>query len=176
MCRGRRGLHRYCRRPLPWKHHLDNGTARIHRAHLHLCRHSTRMPLSGLIFNIAIDPVVRAVQGGGARHAILAYADDLTPLADDPGTLQSRITTVSTLAARIGLHLNPTKCRTMHLSGKTPVGLRPTTFHIDGTPIPHVTDYDSHTFLGAQWASASSPLKPALTKPLTLEREYSLLC
>lgn len=105
-------------------------------------------PLSGLLFNLVIDPVVRAVQGGGRRHAVLAYADDLTPLADDPDTLQSRINTVATLAARLGLHLNPAKCRSLHLSGKTPVGTRPTSFHIGGQPIPHIDDFASHDFLG----------------------------
>lgn len=34
-----------------------------------------RCPLSGLLFHIAIDPIIRAVQGGGGRHNILAYAD-----------------------------------------------------------------------------------------------------
>ncbi|KAL1444092.1 hypothetical protein MTO96_045677 [Rhipicephalus appendiculatus] len=44
-------------------------------------------PLSGLLFNLVIDPVMRGVKGDGDAHNILAYADDLTPLADSPAQL-----------------------------------------------------------------------------------------
>ncbi|KAL1475347.1 hypothetical protein MTO96_037363 [Rhipicephalus appendiculatus] len=37
-------------------------------------------PLSSLLFNMVVDPVIRAVQGEDSDHNILAYADDLTPL------------------------------------------------------------------------------------------------
>ncbi|KAL1479133.1 hypothetical protein MTO96_052113 [Rhipicephalus appendiculatus] len=36
-------------------------------------------PLSGLLFNLFLDPVIRAVQGGERQHNVLTYADDLTP-------------------------------------------------------------------------------------------------
>lgn len=86
-----------------------------------------RCPLSGLLFNLVVlDPVVRALQGGDKQHNVLPYADDLTPLADDPGSLQSRINVAATLSSRLGLRLNPAKCKSLHLSGKTPVGPRPT--------------------------------------------------
>nr|XP_054921325.1 uncharacterized protein LOC129382025 [Dermacentor andersoni] len=105
-------------------------------------------PLSGLLFNLVLDPVVRALQGGDRQHNVLAYADDLTPLADEQGTLQSRINVVATLSSQLGLRLNPAKCKSLHLSGKTPVGTRPTTFTVYGTPIPSISDFEAHTFLG----------------------------
>lgn len=105
-------------------------------------------PLSGLLFNLVVDPVIRAVQRGDRQHNILAYADDLTPLADDPATLQSRIDTVASLSAQLGLKLNPAKCRTLHLSGSFPVGTRPTQFRIGDTVIPSIGDFGSHSFLG----------------------------
>lgn len=105
-------------------------------------------PLSGVLFNLVIDPVVRAVQGGERRHNILAYADDLTPLADDIATLQTRIDLIATMSERLGLRLNPAKCRTLHLSGQMPVGTRPTVFSIRETAIPVIEDFDSHEFLG----------------------------
>ncbi|EEC01311.1 reverse transcriptase, putative [Ixodes scapularis] len=105
-------------------------------------------PLSGLLFNLVLDPVIRAVQGGERRHNILAYADDLTPLADDPDMLQQRINTVAALSGRLGLKLNPAKCRTIHLTGEHPVGTRPTTFTIDESPIPTIGDFAGHSFLG----------------------------
>ncbi|KAL1473629.1 hypothetical protein MTO96_038562 [Rhipicephalus appendiculatus] len=44
-------------------------------------------PLSGLLFNLVVDPVMHGVKGDGDAHNILAYADDITPLADSPAQL-----------------------------------------------------------------------------------------
>lgn len=105
-------------------------------------------PLSGLLFNLVVDPVIRAVQGGDRQHNILAYADDLTLLAADPTTLQRRMDMVATLSDRLGLRLNASKCRSLHLSGRHPVGTRPTTFTVGGDPIPALGDFEGHRFLG----------------------------
>nr|XP_037289623.1 uncharacterized protein LOC119183546 [Rhipicephalus microplus] len=105
-------------------------------------------PLSGLLFNLVVDPVIRAVQGGDKQHNILAYADDLTLLAADPTTLQRRLNVVTALSDRLGLRLKPAKCRTLHLSGRYPVGTRPTTFTVGGVPVPALADYEGHRFLG----------------------------
>nr|XP_037289442.1 uncharacterized protein LOC119182983 [Rhipicephalus microplus] len=66
-------------------------------------------PLSGLLFNLVIDTVVRGVLGTGDDHNILAYADDLTPLADCSALLQQRIDMVEMPATPIALSLNPSK-------------------------------------------------------------------
>lgn len=57
---------------------------------------------------------------------------------------------VAALSLRLGLKLNPqpTKCRTLHVSGQQPVGTRPTTFHIGESAIPNMKDLESHNFLG----------------------------
>ena len=34
-------------------------------------------PISALLFNIAIDPIIRRLQGDEPEHYILAYAEDL---------------------------------------------------------------------------------------------------
>jgi hypothetical protein len=34
-------------------------------------------PISGILFNIAIDPIIRNIQGDDNEQKILAYADDL---------------------------------------------------------------------------------------------------
>ncbi|KAL1469962.1 hypothetical protein MTO96_040751 [Rhipicephalus appendiculatus] len=78
-------------------------------------------------------PAQRAADGDA--HNILAYADDLTPLADSPAQLQDRINIVETLASPLGLALNPAKCSSLHMCGATPVGMRPTTFTVSGVPI-----------------------------------------
>ncbi|KAL1415277.1 hypothetical protein MTO96_029547 [Rhipicephalus appendiculatus] len=105
-------------------------------------------PLSGLLFNMVVDPVIRAVQGGDRQHNIIAYADDLTLLAEDPATLQRRLDMVTALSDRLGLRLKPAKCRTLHLSGRYPVGTRPTTFTVGSDPVPALADYEGHRFLG----------------------------
>ncbi|KAL1476202.1 hypothetical protein MTO96_018718 [Rhipicephalus appendiculatus] len=62
--------------------------------------------------------------------------------------LQDRINVVATLAGQLGLRLNPKKCRSLHLSGRTPLGTRATKFFIDGEEIPRIGDYESQAFLG----------------------------
>ncbi|KAL1433277.1 hypothetical protein MTO96_012677 [Rhipicephalus appendiculatus] len=105
-------------------------------------------PLSGLLFNMVVDPGIRAVQGGARQHNILAYADDLTLLAEDPATLQGRLNVVTALSDRLGLRLKPAQCRTLHLSWRHPVGTRPTTFTVGGDPVPALADFEGHRFLG----------------------------
>ncbi|XP_037515062.1 uncharacterized protein LOC119391454 [Rhipicephalus sanguineus] len=105
-------------------------------------------PLSGLLFNLVIDPIVRDVQGEDDGHNILAYADDLTPLATSPVLLQSRIDRIEALATSLGLSLNPAKCSSLHLSGATPVGMRPTSFLVSGTAISALRDFQPQRFLG----------------------------
>nr|XP_037284215.1 uncharacterized protein LOC119176986 [Rhipicephalus microplus] len=105
-------------------------------------------PLSGLLFNLVVDPIIRAVQGSDRQHNILAYADDLTLLAGDPATLQRRLNVVTALSDPLGLRLKPAKCRTLHLSGRYPVGTRPTIFTVGSVPVPALADFEGHRFLG----------------------------
>ncbi|XP_064464937.1 uncharacterized protein LOC135376257 [Ornithodoros turicata] len=105
-------------------------------------------PLSGLLFNLVVDPIIRRIQGEGKEHRILAYADDITALAPDPTTLQTCINLIESMSTKLGLQLNPRKCKTLHLSGRRPVGLRDTTFTVLGEPIPALEEFASHPFLG----------------------------
>lgn len=50
-------------------------------------------PLSGLLFIMAIDPVVALLQGESVDHKALAFADDLCLIADSPAELQTSIET-----------------------------------------------------------------------------------
>ncbi|EEC14763.1 hypothetical protein IscW_ISCW010420 [Ixodes scapularis] len=104
-------------------------------------------PLSGLLFNLVLDRVIRAVQGGEGQQKILAYADDVTPSANNPGTLQQRLNTVAVLVSQLGLWQNPAKCRTFHLSGQQLVGTRPTSFLIEHVLVPTIGDLIRHSFL-----------------------------
>lgn len=105
-------------------------------------------PISGLLFNIAIDPIIRHIQGQQAEHKILAYADDLVLLAKEPEELQGMINSVYSLAAKINMRLNPGKCFTLHLSGQTPIGTRDTQLYVGGEPIKQLEDGEFDKFLG----------------------------
>jgi len=107
-------------------------------------------PLSGLLFNLAVDHVIRAVQADAVEHRVLAFADDLCVIADSPAELQTLLDVTTDRLRRTGLHLNPGKCVTMHMSGRTPVGVRDTRFSIDGQQVRPLRDGEATTFLGAQ--------------------------
>ncbi|GIY87773.1 retrovirus-related Pol polyprotein from type-1 retrotransposable element R2 [Caerostris darwini] len=81
-------------------------------------------PLSGLMFNLCIDPVLRAIQGNASEHLILAYADDLVLIADSPLQLQDNLDLVFQSLARLSLYLNPSKCKSLHICGSPPAGVR----------------------------------------------------
>ncbi|KFM61368.1 Retrovirus-related Pol polyprotein from type-2 retrotransposable element R2DM, partial [Stegodyphus mimosarum] len=81
-------------------------------------------PLSGLLFNLAIHPIIRSIQGQDPRHRVLAYADDLLLMAETPDELQTSLDVACTLSAKIALRFNPEKCFSLHLSGARPTGTR----------------------------------------------------
>ncbi|XP_054720781.1 uncharacterized protein LOC129230408 [Uloborus diversus] len=105
-------------------------------------------PLSGLIFNITIDFLIRETQENGPTHNILAYADDLVLVAGSHIDLQESLDKVCDLASRVGLRFNPGKCFSLHLGTSARVGARDTTFYLDGSPIPTLMDGSPGTFLG----------------------------
>ncbi|KAL1475337.1 hypothetical protein MTO96_037353 [Rhipicephalus appendiculatus] len=104
-------------------------------------------PLSGLLFNLVVDPTIRDVQGEAEDHNILAYADDLTLLATSPSQLHNRIDRVEALAPSLGLALNPAKCMSLHMSGVTPVGMRPIRVTVSGIAIEALRNDDPQRFL-----------------------------
>ncbi|GFT14083.1 retrovirus-related Pol polyprotein from type-2 retrotransposable element R2DM [Nephila pilipes] len=89
------------------------------------CRRGVKQgcPLSGLLFNIAIDNLLRNVQGDYDNKKILAFADDLVVLAESPEELQDLLGMTMRLLESLHLQPNPGKCAFLHLSGITPVVL-----------------------------------------------------
>ncbi|GIX68893.1 retrovirus-related Pol polyprotein from type-1 retrotransposable element R2 [Caerostris darwini] len=104
--------------------------------------------LSGLLFNLCIDPVLRAIQGDAAEHRVLAFADDLVLLADSADQLQANLHRVNDLLHQISLSLNPAKCKSLHICAGVPAGVRNTSFSINGLPIPAMAEFDHARFLG----------------------------
>ncbi|GIY44823.1 retrovirus-related Pol polyprotein from type-1 retrotransposable element R2 [Caerostris darwini] len=105
-------------------------------------------PLSGLLFNLCVDPVLRSVRNTSGCHNVLAFADDIALLEDSPDSLQTSIDTVFDLLKAIGLKLNPSKSMSLHISGVTPVGARNSVFSIDGEDISSLSEHEFHKFLG----------------------------
>ncbi|GIY31132.1 retrovirus-related Pol polyprotein from type-1 retrotransposable element R2 [Caerostris darwini] len=105
-------------------------------------------PLSGLLFNIALDPVIRSLQGASNQHKVLAFADDLCLLSNTTSGLQDLLDHLHLQMSRLGLHLNPHKSFSLHLRGSTPVGTSDTSFTLNDHQLHPVHEGDFHKFLG----------------------------
>ncbi|GBO38830.1 Retrovirus-related Pol polyprotein from type-2 retrotransposable element R2DM [Araneus ventricosus] len=105
-------------------------------------------PISGLLFNISIDHILRRIQGTSNCHRILAFADDLCLLGDSADELQDLLEVVHQELANIGLELNPNKSFSMHFSGTTPVNVPSSTFRLGSDPLHPILEFDFTKFLG----------------------------
>ncbi|GBO08912.1 Retrovirus-related Pol polyprotein from type-1 retrotransposable element R2 [Araneus ventricosus] len=105
-------------------------------------------PISGLLFNLCIDPIIRGLQADNASHKILAFADDLCLLANSAEELQLSLSFVNAGLKRLGLSLNPAKSVALHVSGKEPVGVHDSPLYIDNYRIRNIAEGDFHKFLG----------------------------
>ncbi|GBN47633.1 Retrovirus-related Pol polyprotein from type-2 retrotransposable element R2DM [Araneus ventricosus] len=94
-------------------------------------------PISGLLFNLSVDHILRRIQGTSNCHRILAFADDLCLLGDSADELQDMLVVVHQEMVSIGLHLNPNKSFSMHFYGSTPVNVPPSTFRLGSSCSPH---------------------------------------
>lgn len=113
-------------------------------------------PLSPIIFDLVIDSVVRAAADigdvgydmFGNAFNILAYADDLALIADTPEGMRRLLTAVELEAASVGLHFNPAKCATLHISRGALGRVLPTRFELEGLPVPSLAEGEPYRHLG----------------------------
>ncbi|XP_055947152.1 uncharacterized protein LOC129980793 [Argiope bruennichi] len=105
-------------------------------------------PISGLLFNICIDPVIRSIQGDHVEHKVLAFDDDLCLLAASPDELQNNLDSVQAQLAALGMVLNPKKSVSLHFSGCTPVGVKNTCFRVGSENISPLKEGEFTRFLG----------------------------
>lgn len=111
-------------------------------------------PISGLLFNLAIEPLLHAISNTGQQqdpehqHPCLAYADDITIIARQEEHLQNSLNIANNICNAMGLSINPTKSSSIHLSGKRPRGTRDTSFNIGGRNIIARRDAEPTKFLG----------------------------
>ena len=126
-------------------------------------------PISGLLFNIAIDAIIRKVQGNQNHHNILAFADDLTPMDKTPAGLQAKLDIVDRLGKRIRMPLKPTKFKTLHLAMRTSV---PTELFVGDHRIEIMEEGDHVEYLGKpvgfRIISPTAKLEEFLEKGLTI--------
>ena len=108
-------------------------------------------PLSPILFNLAIEPMLRAAQKSagyslyGNSVSVLAYADDVALIASDATDLQNALNEVSAAADRAGLRFKPAKCASLHFARGKP---KLTTFHVQGGRMPALEKFDAYTHLG----------------------------
>ena len=115
-------------------------------------------PLSPLIFNIAIEGLLRGIMscpaegysfGKGFEVKSLAYADDLTIVAKTDAAIRAMIARIEEFASWAGLCFNVTKCASLstgYMSGKRIVF--PSTFTLNGNTIPVMKWEDRYRHLG----------------------------
>ncbi len=107
-------------------------------------------PLSGLLFNLVVNPILENVQCNEADHQISAFCDDLSLMASDPISLQNHLDKIVDFASKLSLTMNPSKSFSLHLAGRIVNGSRvqPTGFFLDGVQIQPLAEFESVRFLG----------------------------
>ncbi|KMQ81666.1 reverse transcriptase rna-dependent dna polymerase subfamily, partial [Lasius niger] len=112
-------------------------------------------PLSPIIFDLAIDPVLRAVtdvDAGldllGLRQNVLAYADDIALVANSPEGMRRLLAAAEDAASLAGLRFNPAKCATLHIGAGVGGRVLPTTFVLQGQSVPCLADGEPYHHLG----------------------------
>ncbi|XP_072758320.1 uncharacterized protein [Anoplolepis gracilipes] len=112
-------------------------------------------PLSPVVFDLAIDSVLRAVtdvDAGfdllGYRFNTFAYADDIALVAETPEGMRRLLAVAELEASSVGLRFNPAKCATLHIGAGVVGRVLPTTFEIQGQPVRHLADGGPYFHLG----------------------------
>jgi len=144
-----------------WDSMYDGCTTRVRTAEGHTApipiRSGVRQgcPLSPIIFNLAIDSVVRVAAESsdgyslhGSTWSALAYADDIALLARTPEGMERMLASVEAEAASVGLRFNPAKCATLHVGAGNGGRVLPTSFQIQGETINPLAQGESYTHLG----------------------------
>ena len=144
-----------------WDSMYDGCTTRVRTAEGHtapiLIRSGVRQgcPLSPIIFNLAIDSVVRVAAESsdgyslhGSTWSALAYADDIALLARTPEGMERMLASVEAEAASVGLRFNPAKCATLHVGAGNGGRVLPTSFQIQGETISPLAQGESYAHLG----------------------------
>ncbi|KAK3928953.1 Retrovirus-related Pol polyprotein from type-2 retrotransposable element R2DM, partial [Frankliniella fusca] len=110
-------------------------------------------PLSPIVFILAIELLIRAVNACNQEHfelfgktaGCLAFADDLVLLAKNPTCLQRLLDVIGSVAEWMGLQFNGYKCATLVMHKKKSVQHFTS---VQGQAIPSLGETDSYRHLG----------------------------
>ena len=115
-------------------------------------------PLSPILFNLAIEPLLKAVRSirkttaykfvRGPSLQLLAYADDLCLVADRPEALQQQLDIAGDVADWCGLQFKAAKCATLHAHCKKKRSVLPTAFEIQADIPRKLLDGEQYRHLG----------------------------
>ncbi|GFQ70126.1 retrovirus-related Pol polyprotein from type-2 retrotransposable element R2DM [Trichonephila clavata] len=94
------------------------------------------------------DPIPLMCGEAREERSVLAFADDIVLLAKTGPQLQLLIDKAFGFLNQLHLVVNPAKCATLHLSGSTPVGARPSSFKIGESELRSLSDHDAYSYLG----------------------------
>ncbi|CAB0029868.1 unnamed protein product [Trichogramma brassicae] len=135
-------------------------------------------PLSPIVFNLALEPVVRAVQATGRGYTLsgqtynnLFYADDGALVSDSPNGMRLLLRSAEDAAAAVGLRFNPSKSATLHLKGAGTARVQDTRFSIQ--VLCPDSDVNRKT-LGTQGIRCETLRQAVLQVLLHLERDPDL--
>ena len=98
-------------------------------------------PLSGTLFALAMEPLVRALNGVEGVEA-LAFADDVALMCRDYRALDGALSALEAVCDWCGLKPNPRK------SGLLSIGTRLPPVSLCGQPLPVVEEGESYRYLG----------------------------
>lgn len=99
--------------------------------------------MSGILFNFAFDPVIRAIHKLKGV-TILVFADDVLIIAHSPEALQQALDIFTVQCAKLGLHINTKKSFSFHLTRTC----LPTEFIINNEILTPILDHEHIKFLG----------------------------
>uniref|UniRef100_A0A3Q3MZ22 Reverse transcriptase domain-containing protein n=1 Tax=Mastacembelus armatus TaxID=205130 RepID=A0A3Q3MZ22_9TELE len=126
-------------------------------------------PLSPLLFNLAIDPLVRKLEEIGSGYkteegrsiSSLAFADDLVVLSDSWKGMAKNLAILDTFSELTGLRTNPAKCHGFMISKAGPKK-QVSPWSLKDTPIHMVAAHESVKYLGVRVNPWKGILKPKL--------------
>uniref|UniRef100_A0A914Z1M2 Reverse transcriptase domain-containing protein n=1 Tax=Panagrolaimus superbus TaxID=310955 RepID=A0A914Z1M2_9BILA len=109
-------------------------------------------PLSPILFNIAMEPLIRAIENGKAgytinkvQHSSKTFADDLCSIARGVLYAQRQMNFATSVANWLGIKFNANKCSTLHIRSNKVIK---TQFKIQGENMEMMDKETSYNYLG----------------------------
>lgn len=134
-------------------------------------------PMSGLLFNIVINDLLRQLQDlpgvklDEANVSVLAFADDIVLLSEDVQSMESKLLIVEKSLNHHGLEVNVAKCNALQLlrvpGTKRTAVVTTAMFTIGGHKVPTLATEDQMKYLGLQY-SHLGVAAPSVEKLVTM--------